>query len=293
MKYSNSLPYLRLIVISSVLALASCDKDDSTSDTGSKTESNASENSSGTNQVATTAQDINPQDRSALTGGKLTLSVSTFAENWNPLHVDGNSRDNADIRSSMLPSFFLFDETGVPSPNPDYVLSVEVINDAPTSVRYKLNPDAIWGDGSPVDGDDMIAKWKACNGDNPEFSCVSTESYAPIASIVMGEDKTDVTVTYKSPFPDWSQGFSSPGVIKAESIMDADVFNNGWKTLNNDWLSGPFKVGSFDETQQVMTLIPNEKWWGKPPVLESIVWRARAKSAAALRLCGGLEKPRT
>ena len=281
MKYSNSLPYLRLIVISSVLALASCGKDDSTSDTGSKTESNASENSSGTNQVATTAQDINPQDRSVLTGGKLTLSVSTFAENWNPLHVDGNTRDNADIRSSMLPSFFVFDEAGVPSPNPDYVLSVEVVNEDPTSVRYRLNPDAIWGDGSPVDGDDMIAKWKACNGDNPEFSCVSTESYAPIASIVTGEDKTDVTVTYKSPFPDWSQGFSSPGVIKAESIMDADVFNNGWKTLNNDWLSGPFKVGSFDETQQVMTLIPNEKWWGKPPVLESIVWRAIAPDAVA------------
>lgn len=274
-------PYLLLLVIASACVLSSCGKDNSTSASGAKVESDSNQASAGTGQVAATAQDINPQERSALTGGDLTLSVSSFAENWNPMHVDGNNHDFSRIRAPMLPSFFNFDVAGVPTPNPDYVLSVEVISENPTEVRYKLNPDAVWGDGSPVDGDDMVAKWQACNGDNPEFSCVSTESYEPIASITLGEDKTDVTVTYKYPFPDWSQGFSSPGVIKAESIMDAEVFNTGWSELNNDWLSGPFKVGSFDVTQQVMTLIPNERWWGKPPLLERIVWRAIAPDAKA------------
>lgn len=268
-------PYHLLLVIASVLVLGSCGKDEN------KSASDSDQASAGTEQVAATAQDINPQERSSLKGGDLTLSVASFAENWNPLHVDGNQYDFSQIRAPLLPAFFVFDESGVPTPNPDYVLSVDVVSEDPTEVRFKLNPDAVWGDGSPVDGDDMIAKWKACNGDNPEFSCTSTESYEPIASITLGEVKTDVTVTYKSAFPDWSQGFSDPGAIKAESILDADVFNTGWSELNNDWLSGPFKVASFDETQQVMTLIPNDKWWGEKPVLDRIIWRAIAPDAVA------------
>ena len=268
-------PYHLLLVIASALVLSSCGKDEN------KSASDSEQASAGTEQVAATAQDINPQERSSLKGGDLTLSVSSFAENWNPLHVDGNQYDFSQIRAPLLPAFFVFDESGVPTPNPDYVLSVDVVSEDPTEVRYKLNPDAVWGDGSPVDGDDMIAKWKACNGDNPQFSCTSTESYEPIASITLGEAKTDVTVTYKTAFPDWSQGFSDPGAIKAESILDADVFNSGWSELNNDWLSGPFKVGSFDETQQVMTLIPNDKWWGEKPVLDKIIWRAIAPDAVA------------
>jgi len=232
--------------------------------------------------VSTTAQDINPQERGNLQqGGELNLRVTNFAENWNPLHVDGNNYDYSKVRGSMLPVFFDFDETGVPTPNPDYLLSVEVINDNPTEVRYQLNPKAVWGDGSPVDGDDMIAKWKACNGENPEFNCVSTASYEPIADITLGDEKTDVTVSYKSSFPDWSQGFSSPAVVKAESVANPEIFNSGWSELNNDWLSGPFKVADYDDTQKVMTLVPNDKWWGEPPLLDSIRWRAVAPDATA------------
>ena len=275
-----------LFIIVIVLALASCGKSkESESSAGAATSTDtATEQSSAaqaSNTVSVTAKDINPQERDSLKGGTLTLRVTNFAENWNPIHVDGNNRDYADVRGSMLPVFFHFDEAGVPTPNPDYVVSVEVVSDEPTAVRYKLNPKAVWGDGSPVDGDDMVARWKACNGENKEFNCASTGTMEPIESITFGEDKKDVTVTYKTAYPDWSQGFSIPGVIKAESIENVEVFNTGWTELNNDWLSGPFKVGSFDATQKVMTLVPNDKWWGATPLLDSIVWRAVALDATA------------
>lgn len=276
---------LASILVSSVLLFACGDKPDTSNSQSESESSNAdidSAASAANNSVPATAQDINSQNRDSLQqGGELTLSISTFAENWNPLHVDGNNADYRQVRESMLPVFFYFDASGEPTPNPDYLLSVEVLNEEPTQVRYVLNPKAVWGDGSPIDGDDMIAKWKACNGDNSKFNCVSTESFEPIASITLGDDKTDVTVTYKSAFPDWSQGFSSPAVVKAESIADEDVFNSGWNELNNEWLSGPFKVDSFDETQKVMTLVPNDKWWGVPPLLDKIVWRAIAPDATA------------
>lgn len=273
-----------ILIMTSFLVACGGGSDDAIQQSESDTDvsTQPSSQSTGTDSVLATAQDINPQERENLVkGGELTLSVDSFAENWNPLHVDGNNYNYSQVREPMLPVFFDFDAKGVPTPNPDYVLSVEVISEAPTQVRYQLNPKAVWGDGSPVDGDDMVAKWRACNGERPEFNCVSTESYESIESISFGENKTDVTVTYKSSFPDWSQGFSSPGVIKAESIMDAQSFNSGWTSLNNDWLSGPFKVETFDETQKVMTLVPNEKWWGEAPMLEKITWRAIAPDAKA------------
>lgn len=279
-------PYtLAPILITSVILQACGGGQDASSAQSEPVTNRLKENSVQTasvDSVSATAQDINPQDRDSLRkGGELTLSLDGFAENWNPLHVDGNNYGYSQLRAPMLPVFFNFDAQGVPTPNPDYVLSVEVISDEPTEVRYKLNPKAVWGDGTPIDGDDMIAKWKACNGENPEFNCASTESYEPISVITLGSDKTDVTVTYKSSFPDWSQGFSSPGVVKAESIMSADVFNTGWSNLNNDWLTGPFKVASFDETQKIMTLVPNDQWWGEPPLLDKINWRAIAPDATA------------
>jgi peptide/nickel transport system substrate-binding protein len=279
-------PYtLVSILVTSVILQACGDGQDTSSrETGSVTNSPVDDSAQTAiiDTVSVTAQDINPQDRDSLRkGGELTLSLDHFAENWNPLHVDGNNYSYSQLRAPMLPVFFDYDAQGVPTPNPDYVLSVDVISEEPTEIRYTLNPQAVWGDGSPIDGDDMIANWKACNGENPEFNCASTESYEPISAITLGAEKTDVTVTYKSSFPDWSQGFSSPGVVKAESIMSADVFNSGWSDLKNDWLSGPFKVASFDETQKIMTLVPNDKWWGKPPLLDKISWRAIAPDATA------------
>ncbi len=232
--------------------------------------------------VETSAQNINAQDRAGLqSGGEIRLSVGNFAENWNPMHIDGNNADYSNVRAALLPTFFHFDAQGVATPNPDYVVSVEEVSQDPTIVRFRLNPDAVWGDGSPVDGDDMKAKWQACNGEDKAFNCTSTQGYDAIANIDTGKDKTDVTITYKSTYPDWSQGFSIPGAIKAESINAVDVFNEGWKALNNDWLSGPFKLGSFDEAQQVMTLVPNERWWGEKPLLDKIIWRAIAPDAVA------------
>ena len=179
------------------LALAGCGGDDDSCDRGP--------GSALVRRFRT--RDVNERDPATLRqGGELRLAIADFAENWNPLHVDGNDGTYALVRQSLLPRFFDFDAAGVRTPNPDYVTSVEVVSEDPTVVRYQLNPDAVWGDGSPVDGDDMRAMWQACNGERPDFRCVSTQSYESIESIETGDDATDVTVTYATPFPDWSQG---------------------------------------------------------------------------------------
>ncbi|CAA9292421.1 MAG: Oligopeptide ABC transporter, periplasmic oligopeptide-binding protein OppA, partial [uncultured Friedmanniella sp.] len=139
------------------------------------------------------------------------------------------------------------------------------------------NPKAVWGDGSPIDVDDLTANWKACNGENTKNNCASTDGFDQIASIKSGADKFDVTVTFKDAYPDWAQPFGQP--VKAESIADSDTFNNGWKELNNDWLTGPFKVENVNKTEQTVTEVPNEKWWGEKPLLDKISFRVIAVDA--------------
>lgn len=65
-------------------------------------------------------------------------------------------------------------------PNADFLVSAEETSQDPTVINYKLNPDAVWGDYSSVDDDDMKAVWKARNGENQLFNCASTEPNSEI-----------------------------------------------------------------------------------------------------------------
>jgi peptide/nickel transport system substrate-binding protein len=226
---------------------------------------------------ANTSVDVNAQDRGTLAqGGTVRLAIGDLATNWNPLHVDGNQSDYTEVRNPILPNFFNFDAKGVPSPDPNFLITADQTQDSPTVVHLVLNPKAVWGDGSPVDFDDVEAPWKACSGEDKAYNCAATDGYDQIASMKAGADKFDITVTFKKAFPDWA---SILAPVKAESIKDVDTFNTGWKTLNNDWLAGPFKVQGIDKTQQVVTEVPNEKWWGDKPLLDTISFRVIAIDA--------------
>jgi peptide/nickel transport system substrate-binding protein len=233
-----------------------------------------------------TAQDINVQDRASLQqGGELKLPISDFGTNWNPLQIDGNNAELTNIRETFLPSYFNFDAKGAYTPNPTYVTSAEVTSESPTTIHLVLNPKAVWGDGSPVDVDDLVATWKACDGKDTDFRCASTDGFDRIKEITSGADKFDVTVTFTQPYPDWASPLSSP--LKAESVKDAKTFNDGWSELDNDWLSGPFKVESEDKTQKTLTVVPNDRWWGDKPLLDKITWRTMSTDAWANAFVNG------
>jgi peptide/nickel transport system substrate-binding protein len=267
---------LAVPLLAGALALAACG--------GAKNQEPPGAQASDTATVASaTSQDINVKDRADLAqGGTVRLDVPDFGGTWNTGNVNINNDDIVKSELPTLPLWFNIDAKGVATPNPDYLLSATEVSKSPTVVNYKLNPKAVWGDGSAIDVDDVIATWKAFDGENTKFQVATTQGYDAIKDIKAGADKFDVTVTYKTAYPDWTATFGGePSVNKAESVKDPETFNNGWTELKNEWLSGPFKVASYDKTQKVLTLVPNDKWWGAKPLLDKITFRAISPDAVA------------
>lgn len=257
------------------LALAGCG---SSSDSGG---------GGGTKEVPKTTQnDINKTPRDQLqNGGTFTWVLTQIPPNYNYNELDGTLADNANLINSMLPQTFYADGAGSLYVNKDFLDDATLTSTDPTQVvTYKINPKAIWYDGTKITVADFIAQWKALNGTNPAFKISSSTGYDAIANVAQGKDDHEVVVTFKKKYADWKALFSP--VYPASTNSDPKVFNDGWtqKPLTS---AGPFKLDSIDKTAKTITLVRNEKWWGNPAMLDKIVYRAIDSDAQVDSLASG------
>jgi peptide/nickel transport system substrate-binding protein len=223
------------------------------------------------------AQSINAKSRDQIAdGGELKLSIGSLADNWNPMNVDGNQVDYKNVLAPMTPTFFDFAADATATFNKNYLTKepTATVTNGKLVVEYNLNPKAVWNDGSKISLADFQATAKACNGEDATFNCATTDGYDQIDSITQGATENDIVVNYKSTYPDWKATFAT-GPNRADSIKTADIFNGGWKTLqgHDGWFSGPFKLGSYDLTNQIITLVANDQWWGDKPKLDRVIFR--------------------
>lgn len=257
--------------VAAMAALAACAK---SSDSGSGSGS-ASEGA----QEATKAMNI--QERSALKeGGELKLSLTATIANWNQATVDGNGVDTRNIMDFVSPFVLDWADDGSPTPNPDFLTKLEGTEEnGKTVVTMAVNEKAVWGNGRSWDSEDI--KESLSHGLDEEYLWASTDGYDQIESVEIVDNLT-AKITFKSVFPDWSNVAS--GVSPKELMSTADAFNNamaGEDNFNNDYFAGPFKIESFDKSQQVVTLVPNDKWWGEKPLLEKVTFRVLDAAAQA------------
>jgi peptide/nickel transport system substrate-binding protein len=229
---------------------------------------------------------MNPQPRDKVQqGGKLVWPSDTIPANFNYGQLDGTVLDGAFMLNAVMPILYLFDASGTPRYNPDYLVDEPKLVTSPKQVlTYRLNSKAIWYDGTPISAADFIAHWKALNGTNTGFQTSSNTGYNQIESVVQGVDKFEVVVTFKTPFADWKSLFWP--LYPASTNNDPKVFNTGWK---GTFLTsgGPFKFQSYDATAKIFTFVPNEKWWGNKPKLDSIVFRVMDTDAQPTAMANG------
>jgi len=191
---------------------------------------------------------------------------------WNYGHIDGTEADHAYLKMALMPRIYLTDAAGAPIWNRDYLASEPTLVTEPKQViTYNINPKAIWDDGTPSTWEDFHWQWRASNGTNKAYQISSSNGYSDIESVARGRDDREVIVTFKTKYADWQPLFYL--LNPAAANKSPQIFNEGLKKAPLK-IAGPFKIGAMDETGKTVTLVRNEKWWGQPSKLESIVFRA-------------------
>jgi glutathione transport system substrate-binding protein len=227
-----------------------------------------------------TTNDINPQDPASLNkGGNLRLVLTEFPSNFNSLHIDGPQADAAAMLRATLPRAFRVASDGSTSVNTDYFTSVELTSTNPQVVTYTINPKAFWSDGSPITWEDIASQINATSGRDKAFAIANPNGADRVKDVTRGVDDRQAVVTFASPYAEWKGMFAGNTMLLPKSMTaNPEVFNKG--QLNGPGPSaGPFIVSGLDRTAQRITLTRNPKWWGTPPLLDSITYLVLADEA--------------
>jgi len=217
--------------------------------------------------------DTNPQDPATLQrGGNLRLALTAFPGNFNTLNIDGNEAGTGNMLKATMPRAFVIAADGSMKVNTDYFTSVELTSKDPQVVTYTINPKAVWSDGTPITWEDIASQIHATSGKDKAFAIANPNGSDRVGSVTRGVDDRQAIVTFAKPYVEWRGMFAGNTMLLPKSMTaDPQVFNKG--QLDGPGPSaGPFMVSTLDRTAQRIVLTRNPKWWGTPPLLDSITY---------------------
>lgn len=152
------------------------------------------------------------------------------------------------------------------------------------AVTYTLDPDAVWGDGTPLTTQDIV--FSVAVGKDPASGIDNAELYRRIERVSVQDDKTFTlhmnkrTCAYDSlsglsvlpkhiEQPIFEEGAAE---YRRRTAYDTDATNPGL------WY-GPYKIARVTQGQSVL-LDRNPNWWGPVPYFNEIEVRAIENTAA-------------
>ena len=244
------------------LFAAACGSDDSGSSAGT-TGGGAGTTASG-GAGTTAAPDRTP------TGGTITVGAEQWPECINPVTQCANSSWMiwTIITPTMAAPWKTTNEgtyavTSLLAEEP--TLDNGGITLDPFTITYKINPDAVWDDGTPITSKDFAFTWHATI--DTEGS-VSVAGYDQIESVDTSDPKTAV-VTFKANYAAYKNLFLP---LLKESAFPAGETNLKDEMQDNvPFSGGPFKIDSWSPEQLV--LVPNTSYWDKTqtPLVDKVV----------------------
>ncbi|MFD6949241.1 ABC transporter substrate-binding protein [Nocardiopsis sp. TSRI0078] len=231
------------------------------------------------------AEDLNPAPREDLErGGTFVWALSTYDEQHNMWHTQGNMANVRRVADAVLPSPTRYDAEGTASPNTDFVLDHGVSEDG-LEVTYELNPDAVWSDGEPVTSEDYEAQVETVGGSREgEWELGGTAGYDQVSEFVPGDDEYSFTLRFEEPYAEWPSLFSP--LYPKEYMEDEELFEEGY-VKDYPVTAGPFGDVEFDDVTERITVRRNEDWWGTEPLLDEIVFDAMGTGAMAAAFNNG------
>ena len=202
-----------------------------------------------------------------------------------------------EIMNMVWPQAFIVNNKLQPVMNNQLLESATVTGSSPQTVVYKINPKAVWSDGTPITADDFIYNWQAQSG-NPTYTDVggkpyddaSTSGYNQITTVVgsapsggaacaagsaadrnagLCPNGRTVTVTFKPSFADWRSLYTD---IVPAHIARTVGWNTGFtgpaQAISGSW----YTITSYNANQSVV-LTRNPTYWGTPGKLNKLVFQ--------------------
>jgi peptide/nickel transport system substrate-binding protein len=239
----------------------------------------------------------------------LAYLLARAPTNWNP-HAAANADPAVastldTILGSVLPSVFTVMPGYQVALNTTFMTSARQISDDPQTIRYQINPQATWSDGTPITYQDFVYAWHSQGGitagspasttpaspttttaptatttdpagtaqtaptdvGGAPFTPVSTAGYRQIASVSeVGGDPYAVSVVLSTPDPDWRSLFS---LLLPAHAAETVGFDTGFSDPTRLLSGGPFEVQSAVPGVS-LTLVRNPQWWGAPANLAQV-----------------------
>ncbi|MFT4199945.1 MAG: ABC transporter substrate-binding protein [Gordonia sp. (in: high G+C Gram-positive bacteria)] len=186
------------------------------------------------------------------------------------------------------------------------------------TLRYTFSPKAVYSDGTPMTCDDIVLSWVAQSGRFRGFEPATTAGYRDIDRVECTPGDKTATVRFAKgrDYRDWRDLFGAGDLLPAHvvardaglpNVIDAVRTKNmaGLAAIAKSWntgfalptgpldpkrflSSGPYRAESFDP-KTGLRLVRNEKWWGQPATLASIVVFGRNTDLAARSGAGGFD----
>jgi peptide/nickel transport system substrate-binding protein len=207
---------------------------------------------------------------------------------YNNATSTGNATANANILYLMNAGFNYYNADLELTPDESFG-TYEKLSDDPLTVKYTVNEDVTWSDGTPVDAADMLLYWagvstnlntvegdaverdpetgepKATSGDAVYFDGASPGLGLVTKTPEIGDDGRSLTLTYDKPFADWEVAFAvgvpaHATAMKALNISDPqeakDAFITAVEEKDNATLS---KIANFWNTGYNYTSFPEDE----------------------------------
>ena len=229
---------------------------------------------------------VNPKERSELKqGGELRLPSVEIGPNFNNSSNAGNSSYNSSIIAACSPisvtGLWTSDFEGNWTVNKDFCESFEETKEGDKQAfKIKLNPKAKFNDGTPIDVEALKATVEIFrDGGKKGFDLVDPGALKYVESVEADGDNSTAKVIMSRPYYPIADIFGS-GVLHP-AVNDKKTFNDGFTDkFHTEWQAGPFKLEKWNSAEKVLTVVPNEKWWGEKPLLDRITFRQMESSAA-------------
>jgi peptide/nickel transport system substrate-binding protein len=210
-----------------------------------------------------------------------TITFVQEPDNLNPFYTE--MWFSAITRQFWLRGLWSFDDNNNPVPQ----LAAEVpseanggIADGGQTITVKLNPSAVWSDGTPVTADDFVFTYQMIMNDG---NTVQTRyPYEDYVASVTAVDPNTLAIKFNEPFAPWLTTvfeYVLPRHI-LQPIFDQEgtLDNAGWNRAPTVGV-GPFVFQSWESGSHII-FAKNPGWFGAAPKLDQVFIRIVPDDAA-------------